>query len=84
MLKEGPNFDSIRQENVYGVEFWSARDLMPYVVGDQVRKTIEAIQGPMPEDLPSAPSIRALVEERRRQGKRLEKKQLPDEQEKLF
>ncbi len=29
MLNEGPNFDSIRQENVYGVEFWSARDLMP-------------------------------------------------------
>ncbi len=37
-----------------------------YFVGDQVRKAIEAIQGPMPEDLPSAPSIRALVEERRR------------------
>ena len=55
-----------------------------YFVGDQVRKAIEAIQGPMPEDLPSAPSIRALVEERRRQGKRLEKKQLFNEQEKLF
>ncbi len=38
----------------------------------------------MPEDLPSAPSIRALVEERRRKGKQLDKKQLPDEQEKLF
>src|SRR2546423_1787412 len=24
-----PDFDSIKQENVYGVEFWSARDLMP-------------------------------------------------------
>ena len=55
-----------------------------YFVGDQVRKAIEAIQGPMPEDLPSAPSIRALVEERRRKAKRLKEKQLPDEQEKLF
>ena len=24
-----PDFDSIRQTNVYGVEYWSARDLMP-------------------------------------------------------
>ncbi len=55
-----------------------------YFVGDQVRKAIEAIQGPMPEDLPSAPSIRALVEERRRQGKRLKKKLLSNEQEKLL
>ena len=29
MLNEGPNFDAIRQENMYKVEFWSARDLMP-------------------------------------------------------
>jgi hypothetical protein len=39
-------------------------------VGDQVRKAIEAINGPMPEDLPSAPSIRKLVEERRRATKK--------------
>ena len=37
-----------------------------YFVGDQVRKAIEAIRSPMPEDLPSAPSIRKMVEERRR------------------
>jgi hypothetical protein len=24
-----PNFDSIKQINVYGIEYWSARDLMP-------------------------------------------------------
>ena len=24
-----PDFDSIKQTNVYGMEFWSARDLMP-------------------------------------------------------
>jgi DNA-damage-inducible protein D len=41
-----------------------------YFVGDQVRKAIEAINGPMPEDLPSAPSIRKLVEERRRAVKK--------------
>ncbi len=37
-----------------------------YFVGDQVRKAIEAIHRPFPEDLPSAPSIRKMVEERRR------------------
>jgi DNA-damage-inducible protein D len=47
-----------------------------YFVGDQVRKAIEAIQAPMPEDLPSAASIRALVEERRR-GKKKREKHLP-------
>ena len=41
-----------------------------YFVGDQVRKAIEAIGGPMPENLPSAPSIRKLVEERRRATKK--------------
>jgi DNA-damage-inducible protein D len=41
-----------------------------YFVGDQVRKAIEAIGGPMPEDLPSAPSIIKLVEERRKAAKK--------------
>ncbi len=53
-------------------------------VGDQVRKAIEAIHGPIPEDLPSAASIRALVEERRRKGKQQEQRQLSNEQETLF
>lgn len=48
-----------------------------YYVGDQVRKAIEAINAPMPETLPSAPSIRKLVEERRRASK---KRQLKAEQ----
>src|SRR6266700_5314580 len=26
---QGPDFDSIRQTNVYDMEYWSARDLMP-------------------------------------------------------
>jgi DNA-damage-inducible protein D len=41
-----------------------------HFVGDQVRKAIEAIHAPMPETLPSAPSIRKLVEERRRVSKK--------------
>lgn len=55
-----------------------------YFVGDQVRKAIEAIKGPMPEDLPTAPSIRALLEEKRRKRKKLKSPALSDEQENLF
>jgi len=29
MMKQPPNFDSIRHLNPYGIEYWSARDLMP-------------------------------------------------------
>lgn len=46
-----------------------------YFVGDQVRKAIEAIKRPMPEDLPSAPSIRKMVEERRRKTAKQQKLQ---------
>lgn len=43
-------------------------------VGREVRKAIEAIHAPMPEDLPRAASIRAMVEaERRKTRKRLKK-----------
>jgi DNA-damage-inducible protein D len=42
-----------------------------HVVGREIRKTIEALKGPLPEDLPSAPSIRKMVEERRRASKKL-------------
>jgi DNA-damage-inducible protein D len=30
-----PNFDSIKQTNVYGSEYWSARDLMPLLGYDK-------------------------------------------------
>jgi DNA-damage-inducible protein D len=40
-----------------------------YFAGDQVRKAIKAMHGPMPEDLPSAPSIRKMVEELNRKKK---------------
>lgn len=56
-----------------------------YFVGDQVRKAIEAIGGPMPEDLPTAPSIRKLVEERRRAAKKRQlKAPKQDQQSSLF
>lgn len=51
-----------------------------YYVGDQVRKTIETLQAPMPEDLPSAPSIRKMVEERRRAAKKRKLKATEQEQ----
>ena len=41
-----------------------------YFIGDQVRKAIEAMHAPMPEDLPPATSIRKMVEERRRATKK--------------
>lgn len=40
-----------------------------YNVGREIRKTIETLKAPLPEDLPSAPSIRKMVEERRRASK---------------
>jgi DNA-damage-inducible protein D len=54
-----------------------------YFMGELVRKTIEEAKQPLPETLPTEPSIRKLVEERRRKQKR---KNLspPDEQERLF
>jgi DNA-damage-inducible protein D len=55
-----------------------------YFIGDQVRKAIEAMHGPMPEDLPSAESIRKMVEERRRKQKRIAKNKPSDEQDTLF
>src|SRR5579875_1322386 len=55
-----------------------------YFIGDQVRKAIEAMHGPMPEDLPSAESIRKMVEERRRKQKRIAKHKPSDDQETLF
>jgi DNA-damage-inducible protein D len=41
-----------------------------YFVGDQIRQTIERINQPMPEDMPTGSSIRKLVEERRRAAKK--------------
>lgn len=57
--------EKLLRENIYGNEE-SAR--AHYFIGDQVRKAIEAMHAPYPEDLPSAPSIRKMVEARRRQA----------------
>ena len=56
-----------------------------YYVGDQVRKTLEQLQAPMPEMLPPAPSIRKMVEERRRASKKRRLKAVQqNEQSTLF
>ena len=40
-----PDFDSIKQTNVYGIEFWSARDLMPLLgYGKNWRNFMTAIE----------------------------------------
>jgi len=54
-----------------------------YFVGDQVRKAIEAMYGPMPEDLPSAPSIRKMVEELNRKKKRVLKPEKEQQNQQL-
>lgn len=55
-----------------------------YFVGGQVRKAIEAINGPMPEDLPTAPSIRKMVEERRRSAKKKRLKAVKQNEQSLL
>ena len=43
--KKVPDFDSIRQFNVYGQEYWSARDLMPLLgYGKNWRNFLTAIE----------------------------------------
>src|SRR5258708_6070457 len=39
-----PDFDSIKQTNVYGVEYWSARDLMPLLGYDKWERFEGAIK----------------------------------------
>lgn len=54
-------------------------------VGREVRKTIEALNAPLPEDLPPAASIRKMVEERRRAAqKRRVKANKPSQQASLL
>jgi DNA-damage-inducible protein D len=55
-----------------------------YFVGDQVRKAIEAVGQPYPEDLPPAASIRKMVEERRWASKKRQLKAQEPEQGGLF
>lgn len=39
-----PDFESIKQTNVYGIEFWSARDLAPLLGYVQWRRFEDAIK----------------------------------------
>lgn len=73
VLTEG----KLKQEPVSGLD--AAADTH-YFVGNEVRKAIEAVKRPLPEDLPGAPSIRKLVEERRRKQKRIAKNKPSNEQ----
>ena len=45
-----------------------------HFVGRAVRRAIEEAMGPMPEDLPTAPDIRAEIEARNRKTRRITKK----------
>ncbi len=77
VLTEG----KLRQESVFGLD---ATADTHHFVGSEVRKAIEAVKRPMPEKLPSAPSIRRLVEERRRKQKRIKKNEPADDQKTLL
>lgn len=77
VLTEG----KLRQEPVSNLD--AAADTHHFV-GSEVRKAIEAVKRPMPEKLPSAPSIRKLVEERRRKQKRIKKNKSADDQKTLL
>lgn len=44
MVQQTPDFDSIKQTNPYGVEYWSARDLMPLLGYDKWERFAGAIK----------------------------------------
>ncbi len=56
-----------------------------YGVGRAIRNTLKELHAPLPEDLPSAPSIRKQLEDRRHARQKMQrKKQQQDGQEPLF
>lgn len=76
--------ERLRKEGTIGE---SSAMTVHHEVGQKVRKAIADIGGTMPEDLPPEPSIKPLLEERRRKrGKQLRSKEQQDQggQEKLF
>lgn len=46
-MQKQPDFDSIKQRNVYGVEYWSARELMPLLGYDKWERFEGAIKRAM-------------------------------------
>jgi DNA-damage-inducible protein D len=54
-----------------------------FTVGREVREAIQRIGGTMPEELPTEPSLKPLLQRRRKKNKRV-RSQPPDEQDTLF
>ena len=46
-MSQTPDFDSIKQINILGYDYWSARDLMPLLGYDQWKNFIEVIKKAM-------------------------------------
>ena len=46
-MTQAPDFDSIKQTNIYGIEYWSARDLMPLLGYDKWERFDGAIKRAM-------------------------------------
>ena len=72
---------NLRAKNIEDEELANAEH---YSNGRQVRSAMIAMSGEKQEDIPPAPSIRKLVEERRRRAKRQIQNKPSDIQEKLF
>lgn len=68
----------LRDEGIIGQQ--AAMDVH-HEVGKKVRRAIEDIGGVMPENLRPEPSIKSLLQERRRKQKRIGRKELPGEQQ---
>src|SRR5258708_35383934 len=48
MIGSSPDFDSVKQTNVYGIEFWSGRDLMPLLgYGNKWQNFVEVVKRAM-------------------------------------
>lgn len=73
--------EQLRQEGAVGEQ--TAIEIH-HDVGKKVRRAIEDIGGRMPEDLPAEPSIKPLVDEKRRKERKHIKKSPPLGQSSLF
>lgn len=68
--------EKLRDENIIGQ---SNAIKTHHEVGQEVRKAIKRIGGKMPEELPAEPSIRSLLEEKKRRRKKLPKASTNDQ-----
>lgn len=51
MSIQAPDFDSIKQINPYGAEYWSARDLMPLLGYAQRERRKQSSQQDKPQEI---------------------------------